>query len=80
MIRCALTTADKATAVQPATPTNTATVTHADSPMAARLTRRAPTPIVMIQRVREMAMTAGFNAVRRLDIDHSINAFYEITR
>jgi hypothetical protein len=29
-------------------------------------------------RARSMAETAGFTCFRRLDIDHSVNAFYEV--
>ena len=29
-------------------------------------------------KAREMALAAGFTRFRRLDIDHSVNAFYEI--
>jgi hypothetical protein len=29
-------------------------------------------------RAREMAATAGFTRFRKLDVDHPINAFYEI--
>jgi hypothetical protein len=29
-------------------------------------------------RAREMASVAGFSRFRRLDVDHSVNAFYEV--
>jgi hypothetical protein len=30
------------------------------------------------QKAREMAVVAGFSRFRKLDIDHSVNAFYEV--